>query len=81
MPNGEKERYTQTVQDKPAENGIKLNNIISFLILGVMAWVGYNIEEMKKNLAETVTSTAVNSAEIKHLQQGFLELKRKHTSK
>jgi len=72
---------TYPVQDRPAENGIKINNIISFLILSVMAWVGYNIEDIKKNVATTITITAINKADIKHLQDDFAEHKRNHNLK
>jgi len=65
----EERRSASPVSDKPAETGIKINNIISFLILSVMAWVGYNIEDIKKNVAETVTVAAVNKAEIRNLQE------------
>lgn len=74
------EPNVQTVQDRPAETGIKINNIISFLILSVMAWVGYNIEDIKKNVAQTTTITAVNKADIQHLQKELTEHKRNHVN-
>jgi hypothetical protein len=73
-----RQNETAPVQDKPAETGIKINNIISFLILSVMAWVGYNIEDIKKNVAQTTTVTAVNKSDIKHLQDSLREHKLNH---
>lgn len=69
---------TYEVQDRPTENGIKINNIISFLILGVMGWVGYNIEAIKVHVANVTTVTAVNKTDIENLKTGFIEHKRNH---
>lgn len=40
------------VKDIPTENGVKINNILTFLVLSVMTWVGYNINTMKIDIAE-----------------------------
>jgi len=77
----ERRHSAQPVQDRPTETGIKINNIISFLILSVMAWVGYNIEDIKKNVSTTITITAINKTDIKHLQEDLAEHKRNHNLK
>jgi len=61
---GEERRKISEVSDRPAEAGIKINNIISALILGVMAWVGVNIETMKRDLATVSTVTQLNKSDI-----------------
>ena len=53
---------TNEVQDKQTETGIKINNIISALILMVMSWVGYNIEDMKKAISMMSTAVQLNQA-------------------
>ena len=60
---GEGSKRTQ-VEDRPAEDGIKLNNILTFLILAVMTWVGANITVMKDSLAEVQLEGAVRKSEI-----------------
>lgn len=52
------------VQDRQAENGIKLQNILTFLVLAVMTWVGTNIEIIKKDMAANQLETRLNSAGI-----------------
>ena len=61
------------VQDKPTENGIKLNNILTALILGVMSWVGVNITTMKDDISLMRTDFAVNKNELSHLRTALNE--------
>ena len=49
------------VNDRPAESGIKLNNIISALILAAILWVGSSIETIKDKL----TAVIVTQSEIR----------------
>ena len=56
------------VNDKKAEIGINLNNVLTALILGVMVWVGSSIEQIKDKVSEVVTSVAVNDSRIKALE-------------
>ena len=49
------------VNDRPAESGIKLNNIISALILAAILWVGSSIESIKDKL----TAVIVTQSEIR----------------
>jgi hypothetical protein len=48
----EERRAVTDVRDIPAENGVKINNVLTFLVLAVMSWVGYNINTMKTDIAE-----------------------------
>lgn len=52
------------VHDKPAEVGIKLNNVLTALVLMVMSWVGYMINDMTKNIGVIATASAVNQVQI-----------------
>lgn len=54
----------QQVTDKPTETGIKLNNILTCLILAAILWVGSSIEEIKVNVAEVTAFQMVNSEKI-----------------
>lgn len=44
------------VNDRPAESGIKLNNIISSLILIAIVWVGSSIETIKDKLTDVIVT-------------------------
>ena len=59
---------TQEVQDKPTEVGIKLNNVLTFMVLSMLSWVGYNIETMKDGQAEQNKILAVQINEISHVK-------------
>lgn len=39
------------VTDRPTEVGVTINNILTFLVLSVMGWVGYNINTMRVDIA------------------------------
>lgn len=64
-----KKGETVDVQDKPAEIGIKLNNILTALILMVMSWVGVNITTLKEDIGEIKTEFAVGKNDIQHLKE------------
>ncbi len=59
------------VQDKPAEIGIKLQNILTSILIGVCAWVGTEIRTMGADIAEIKTDIAVDRTELNHLRQQF----------
>lgn len=59
-------------RDKPAETGIKLNNILTALILGVASWVGVNIEYIKEKTNELHIEIKANASELK-FQRYILE--------
>ena len=54
------------VKDIKAEQGIKINNILTFLVLAVMTWVGGNIELIKRDMSAQSTSIKLNEAQITH---------------
>lgn len=58
---------SQDVQDKPAEVSLKVSNILQFLVLGVMSWVGFNIQTMGRDISEIRTDLAVSKTEISHI--------------
>lgn len=72
---------TQDVQDKPMEIGIKLNNILTFLVLGVMSWVGFNINSMKESIHEIQTVTQVQKTELNYLSEKLEQHLRDHKFK
>lgn len=57
----------EQVQDKKSEFRALVNNILTFLILSVMTWVGINITQMKNNLMDIRINDAVTDSEIDHL--------------
>lgn len=58
----------QEVTDKPAEVGIKLNNILTAMILMVMVWVGASIESIKSDIKDVTALQMVNGTEIVNLK-------------
>ena len=60
---------TQPVQDRPTENGIKLNNILTFLVLGVMSWVGINITQIKDSVSDMRINEAVTAHKLSYLDK------------
>lgn len=57
------------VNDKPAEVGIKLNNVLTALVLMVMSWVGMNINNMAADIAAISTAIAVTDTRVAHLEE------------
>lgn len=56
------------VQDKPTEVGIKLNNILTALVLMVMSWAGYNIQALKDTVYEVREQTSITQNNVEHLE-------------
>jgi hypothetical protein len=71
MTNKDKDCEALVVADKPTETGIKLNNILTALVLMVMSWVGFNINHLKDSLADIQVSTSVQASEIAHNKERF----------
>lgn len=61
----------EEVQDRPTEAGIRLQNILTFLVLAVMSWVGYNIEQMKQEMSTLHVASAVQAAQVAELKERF----------
>ena len=60
---------TEQVQDRQTEVGIKLNNVLTALILMVMGWVGFNINDMRASLSQMRIDDALMENEIVHLHK------------
>lgn len=75
MYQGDERRAEQEFRDRPAESGIKINNIISALILGVMGWVGVNIEVMKKDMSTMTSIVSVHESRIGRIEVEVVELR------
>ena len=56
------------VEDKKSEFRALVNNILTFLILGVMTWVGVNITQMKDGLATIKVNDAIVKIKVDHLE-------------
>lgn len=73
---------TQEVSDKKLELGSMATNIILFLILAVMGWVGLNIEKMRDDITTMAIASSNNSIKIdnlsKRMDQHILEKHGKH---
>jgi len=57
------------VADRPTESGIKINNILTALVLMVMSWVGYNINDLKDSLSDIRISTSIQAVELVHTKE------------
>ena len=65
----DEEQVKMMVVDRPTEVGVKINNILTALVLGVMSWVGLNINHMKDDIADMRTDTRVQQNELKHVNK------------
>lgn len=57
-------RVEQIVVDKGTERGIKLNNILTGIVIVVISWVGVEIRSMGEKIEEATIAVAVNSSRI-----------------
>lgn len=69
MPKKSERRAEVNVVDRPTEVGIKLNNILTALVLMVMSWVGYNINQMKEDIGEVRADWRVMAVEQQFLKE------------
>jgi len=60
---------TMDVSDRPTENGVKLNNVLTGMILAAIIWVGTSIEAIKDDISKVVTAQAINTTKIKALDR------------
>jgi hypothetical protein len=65
----------QEVQDKPTEKGILVNNILTFLVLSTLGWVGYNIDNTNKILVDLRVSDVKIITQLAYVQEGMKEHK------
>ena len=71
MNDNNDEGMSMNVQDKSAETGIKVNNILTALVLAVMLWVGTSILDIKDEVAGVRTDFAVNNIQLTQLRREF----------
>jgi hypothetical protein len=57
------------VQDKSTETGVKINNILTALVLMVMSWVGYNIDKLKDDVSQWASIVSVNENKLDNLKE------------
>lgn len=76
-------RIKYIVKDKPTENGVKINNVLTGLLLAAALWVGSSVEDLKgavvtlaaeqahvvKDLGETVADIEDNKNRITTLER------------
>lgn len=75
MPDLPEREKQYDVNDRPAERGIRVNNVLTSGILTILAWVGYNIDNMKDSLAQVQVNDATITNEIKHINESFAQHK------
>ena len=70
---------TLEIEDKKAETGIKLNNVLTgvstVVICGLLAWVGTSLENIKSRIGDINILVARNSVEIENLKWRLNNLK------
>lgn len=64
----------QQVNDRPAETGIKVGNILQTLILAAILWVGSSIEQIKSRVAEVTAFQMVNTEKIENVEARVVRL-------
>lgn len=62
----EERRAVVKVTDRPIEINSMVQTILTFLLLGVMSWVGLTLEKVKENTAVLTTKIAVSASEVAH---------------
>lgn len=56
------------VNDRPAERGIALNNVLTGAVLAAILWVGNSIMDIRDNLASLYTTAQLNAQAINYLK-------------
>lgn len=51
-------RIQYIVKDKPTENGVKINNVLTGLLLAAALWVGSSVEDLKGAVVILATEQA-----------------------
>ena len=79
--NHEERRKLVYVSDRPIELQSMLQTLLTFLLLGVMSWVGLTLEKVKDNTALNNTRIALGdqrvAVEVKRLDDNDTRLERK----
>jgi len=66
--NEKERRALLNVVDKKTEMGVGLNNVLTFLVLSVMTWVGVNINSMNDKISMVITKEAVTASNLENLK-------------
>lgn len=66
MPGDKDVNRTVPVSDKPVELHSMMQTILTFMLLGVMSWVGLTLEKVKDNTAALTTKIAVSELAVTH---------------
>ena len=61
---------TLEIQDKQAETGLKLQNIMTFIVIGLLSWAGLSLEAIKNEISQINIGIAVNIKDIEYNRQG-----------
>lgn len=59
----------QSVQDKPAEVNLKLNNVLTGLVLAAILWVGNSIIDIKDIIASLDKTMSLQARDITYLEE------------
>lgn len=63
------------VTDRPMEVGIKLNNLLTALVIAVMMWVGTSVTQIKESLSELGIQFATASVKVEYIEEELKEQK------
>lgn len=66
----------QKKEDNRLVYAIDLSVIVQFLIFSVMGWVGWNINEIKKDIGSLSTFSQVNATEIERNKTDIMQIQR-----
>jgi len=60
---------TQPVADLPTENGVRLNNVLTGLLLAAALWVGSSVEQLKEAVVILATQQVHNEKALVALEE------------
>ena len=69
MTTDKKGERTVNVTDRPVELQSMAQTILTFLLLGVMSWVGITLEKVKDNTAENNKAIAVFTVHLQNQRE------------
>lgn len=56
------------VADRPTENGVRINNVLTGLLLAAALWVGSSVEDLKEAVVILATNQDHNSQDLGELK-------------
>lgn len=57
------------VKDKPTENGVRINNVLTGLLLAAALWVGTSVEQLKEAVIVLATEQKHNTIIVDGMQE------------